>query len=69
MQFAAEAQMDELANKLGMDPVEFRLKNTLRPGSLTITSQLLDHSVGIAKALEIVTQKASWKEKELYIAR
>jgi len=63
VQFAAEAQMDELANKLGMDPVEFRLKNILRPGSLTITSQLLDHSVGIAEALEIVAQRASWKEK------
>ena len=63
VQFAAEAQMDELANKLGMDPVEFRLKNILRPGSLTIMSQLLDHSVGIAKALEIVAQKANWKEK------
>jgi CO/xanthine dehydrogenase Mo-binding subunit len=28
----AEMQMDKLAEKLGMDPVEFRLKNALRDG-------------------------------------
>jgi CO/xanthine dehydrogenase Mo-binding subunit len=30
--FMAEMQMDKLAEKLGMDPVEFRLKNALRDG-------------------------------------
>ena len=30
--FMAELQMDKLAEKLGMDPVEFRLKNALREG-------------------------------------
>ena len=30
--FAAESQIDALAEKLGVDPVEFRLKNILRPG-------------------------------------
>ena len=32
MYFAFESQMDEVAHKLGMDPVEFRLKNALIPG-------------------------------------
>ena len=30
--FAAECALDELAEKLGIDPLEFRLKNTLRTG-------------------------------------
>ncbi len=73
VQFAAEAQMDELARKLGMDPVEFRLKNLLRPGQLTITSQLLDHSVGVAEAVEKLAKTMEWskrrKEIEEYNAR
>ena len=33
--FAAESQMDELAEQAGLDPVEFRLKNLARPGEST----------------------------------
>ncbi len=45
--FAAERQMDLLAKKLGMDPVEFRLKNVLVPGkSLTHTQERLREDAG-----------------------
>ena len=30
--FAAETQLDEIAAEIGMDPIELRLKNLLRPG-------------------------------------
>ncbi|HDN76227.1 MAG TPA: aldehyde oxidase, partial [Acidilobales archaeon] len=63
IQFAAEAQMDELAKKLGMDPVEFRLRNMLRPGSRTITNQLLEESVGIAEAVSKLAKVSGWYEK------
>ena len=33
--FAIESHMDEIARKLGMDIIEFRLKNILRPGDAT----------------------------------
>lgn len=62
-QFAAESQMDLLAAKLGMDPVEFRLKNLLRPGDDTATGQVLEDSVGIAEALEKLAKVADWKRK------
>ncbi len=62
IQFAAEAQMDELARKLGIDPVDIRLCNLLRPGDETITSQKLDHSVGIAEAVEKLASKINWRE-------
>jgi len=49
--FAAESQMDLLAEKLGMDPYEFRLKNLFQPGSTTITDQVLMESVGARETL------------------
>lgn len=33
--FAVESQMDELADRLGMDRLEFRLRNVARPGDVT----------------------------------
>jgi CO/xanthine dehydrogenase Mo-binding subunit len=62
-EFAAESQVDELAEKLGMDPVEFRLKNVLRDGSYTATNQLLDHSVGVEECLVESAKLSDWKRK------
>jgi CO/xanthine dehydrogenase Mo-binding subunit len=39
--FAAERQMDKIARKLGIDPLELRRKNGLEAGRRTITGQLL----------------------------
>jgi aldehyde oxidoreductase len=52
--FAAEIQMDRLAEALGLDPVEFRLKNILGPGDVTITGHVLQYSVGARATLEAV---------------
>ena len=35
--FALECAMDMLADKLGMDPFDFRLQNSLKPGETTVT--------------------------------
>ena len=64
MGLATESQMDLLAEALNMDPVEFRLKNALVPGSRTGTNQLLDHSVGIKPLIEQVAAKAGWARKK-----
>lgn len=37
--FASESLIDELAEKMGMDPLEFRYKNVYRPGATTPTGQ------------------------------
>ncbi len=63
VQFAAESQMDQLAEKLGMDPIEFRLKNILRPGQTTITNQKIEDSIGIGEALRKVAEKSGWFTK------
>ena len=39
--FAAETQMDRIARKLGIDPIELRMKNALKANDLTATGQVL----------------------------
>nr|MDQ2705803.1 molybdopterin-dependent oxidoreductase [Pseudomonadota bacterium] len=47
-----ETLYDELAEKLGMDRLEFRLKNAIRDGDATVTGQRLESGVGISACLE-----------------
>jgi CO/xanthine dehydrogenase Mo-binding subunit len=47
-----EAQIDELAAKVGMNPLEFRLKNCLREGLSFSTSQVMTEACGISATLE-----------------
>lgn len=61
--FAVERQMDLLAEELGMDPVEFRLKNILRNGDRTVHGQLLDHGVGLEEAIRRAVELSNWYEK------
>jgi len=49
---AHEAMMDELADRLGIDRLEFRRRNALRPGEPTATGQTLEHSAGLAQCLD-----------------
>jgi CO/xanthine dehydrogenase Mo-binding subunit len=56
---AHESQMDILAEKLGFDPIEFRMMNCLKVGSVTATGQKLVDSVGIYETLEKAAAKAS----------
>jgi xanthine dehydrogenase D subunit len=47
-----EAQMDKLAAALGMDPVELRIRNAMRPGSLMPTGQVIPEPAPVAELLE-----------------
>jgi len=63
---AHEQQMDALAEKLGMNPIEFRMKNIFRRGSMTATGQILTDSVPLDRCLEAVDERFKfsqlWKE-------
>jgi carbon-monoxide dehydrogenase large subunit len=61
--WAIESHMDALAEKLGMDPSEFRLKNAVEEGSISATGQVLN-GVGIKECIQKVTAATKWKEKE-----
>ncbi len=60
---AVELAMDELACKLGLDPIAFRLQNCLREGDRTMTGDYLDHEVGLADCLEWVRDQSGWSHK------
>lgn len=58
--FANECLMDELASKLGIDPIELRRRNALEIGSETATGHKLTESVGLKKVIEQVVQESRW---------
>lgn len=60
--FAAESQLDMIAEDLGIDPVEIRLKNILHPGDTT-ANQFLVKTCGLKECIERSAEKTQWKEK------
>lgn len=50
--FAQESLFDELAAKLGIDPLEFRILNALENGVPTVCGQVFAQGVGIKACLE-----------------
>ncbi len=54
--FAAESQMDILARRLGLSPLELRRRNALRKGSVTATGQVLRESVGLLRTIDRVAE-------------
>jgi CO/xanthine dehydrogenase Mo-binding subunit len=59
--FAFESQMDIIAEALGMDPRELRLKNAVREGDLSSPGQLLG-KVGFVECIERATAQANWRQ-------
>ena len=49
--YAHEAQMDKLAEALGMDPVELRIHNAMKTGSRMVTGQVVEGPVPVAELL------------------
>ena len=60
--FAIESQMDRIAEELGIDPVELRLKNANQPGDVTATGWQIT-SCGFSECLREAAQKSQWAEK------
>jgi CO/xanthine dehydrogenase Mo-binding subunit len=58
--FAAEAQMNKLAEKLQMDPVELRMRNILREGSLLSVGTPLPEGSSMPDVVEACAQAAGW---------
>jgi CO/xanthine dehydrogenase Mo-binding subunit len=59
--WACESQMDMIAQKLGIDPLEIRLKNAYVEGDRYINGQVL-HGVGLKDTLERASREISWGE-------
>ncbi|MEV6685075.1 molybdopterin cofactor-binding domain-containing protein [Streptomyces sp. NPDC051130] len=62
--FAYEAQMDKLAAKLGMDPVEFRQLNAMEMGTVMPTGQVVDSPAPVAELLRRVKARPLPPERQ-----
>ena len=63
--FTAETQMNRLAEMLGLDPVEIRLRNVLREGSLLSVGTPLPKGVSMPEVVEECARTGGWRETPL----
>jgi len=63
--WACESQMDTIAKKLGIDPLEIRLRNILREGDINAVGHPV-HSAGVEDCLKQVAQAIGWLERDRY---
>jgi len=62
--WATERQMDLVAREIGMDPVEFRMKNAALPGSITVTGEKLREDAGrVDECIKAVAKELGWGKK------
>lgn len=61
--FPIESQMDMLAEKLGMDPLEIRLKNHILVGEIDPRTRYVIESCGLPECIEEGSRRISWQEK------
>ena len=66
--WGVERHMDLCARTIDMDPLEFRKKNALKPGSVTLTGEVITESTGnVTKCMEGVAKEiryGEWTEEE-----
>ena len=60
--FAAESQMDKLAEALGMDPVNIRLKNILTGEKLLTVGTPIPGGVGLTETIVTAARAAGWTQ-------
>ncbi|HEV2138198.1 MAG TPA: xanthine dehydrogenase family protein molybdopterin-binding subunit [Nitrososphaerales archaeon] len=58
--FAMESQMDILAERLGIDPLDFRLRNVNRPGDVT-TQGMKIGTCSMEETLRVAAREIGWK--------
>ncbi|HPH95156.1 MAG TPA: xanthine dehydrogenase family protein molybdopterin-binding subunit [Anaerolineaceae bacterium] len=62
--FGAEMQMNRLAEALGMDPVEIRMRNILQEGSTLIVGTPLPKGVSMPEVVKRTALQAGWIQTE-----
>ncbi len=55
-------QLDMIAEELGIDPVEIRLRNALRTGDVQATGSKVS-SCGLSEAIQQAAEKSDWRKK------
>jgi len=60
--FAAEMQMEMMAEELGIDPVEIRLKNAIHAPHETI-NKVTVFSCGLSEGIQTLAERPEWKQR------
>ena len=61
--FAIESQMDAMAKALGLDPIEFRLKNAVKEGDLLPNGRPYPR-IGAVECLEAIQKSSLWQRRK-----
>ncbi len=61
--FVYESQMDELASKLGIDPLEIRLRNGVETGTRMYTGVVIREGAGMKESLKKAADMIDWKQR------
>ena len=62
MAFPLESHMDVLGEKLGLDPMEIRMRNTIRHGETSVHGWFMG-SCGVQECIEKAAARIGWTEK------
>jgi 4-hydroxybenzoyl-CoA reductase subunit alpha len=60
--FGQEVQLDRIAEKLGIDPAELRLRNILKPNTVT-ANWLRVGTIGLAECIRQVVARSDWNNR------
>jgi CO/xanthine dehydrogenase Mo-binding subunit len=59
--FAVESTLDECARRIGMDPIQLRIKNAAKPGTPLVYGEKINHN-GFAETLQALSRHPAWKK-------
>lgn len=61
IRYAAEVQLDKVAEALNIDPLEIRLRNAVKPGHVTVNKMNVN-SCGFIESLHQAAEAINWRE-------
>lgn len=61
--FAVDSQLDDIAKKLGLDPVEFRLNNIIKVGEINPGTGIKLESCGLKECIERGANRIGWGKR------
>lgn len=67
--FAFEQNIDQLALELGIDPIDFRLKNGMEKDTLMPSGAFIYHEIGLKETIKQAAAAADWQNRDAWLIR
>ena len=67
--WAFEQNIDLVAVELGIDPIEFRLKNGMEKGTLMPSGAYMHHEIGLKETIQKAAEAANWSTRDQWLIR